>query len=50
MERILHFEGFYFSNRTLDMAVVNPNGFQARPGVPLLPPFARSPDLPCNAA
>lgn len=38
VERILHFEGFYFSNRTLDLAVRDPNGFQARPGAPLLLP------------
>ena len=31
MERILHFEGFYFSNMTLDLAQVNPNGFQVLP-------------------
>ena len=37
MERILHFEGFYFNNKTLDMAVVNPNGFQV--------PLARPPCL-----
>ena len=30
VERILHFEGFYFSNTTLDLAVRDPNGFQAR--------------------
>ncbi len=31
VERILHFEGFYFSNKTLDLAKVNPNGFQVLP-------------------
>ncbi len=42
VERILHFEGFYFNNKTLDMAVVNPNGFQV--------PLARPPWLPACAA
>ncbi|KAK9821117.1 hypothetical protein WJX81_008681 [Elliptochloris bilobata] len=28
VERILHFEGFYFNNKTLDLSEVNPNGFQ----------------------